>query len=74
MGLLWLGEVLFDRADDSRITGIGEKTKRMPEAKSGLQRAGADAQPPCPGICARVVDPGCLPVDDAGQPAGVAAA
>jgi hypothetical protein len=34
--------VLLDRADDSRIAGIGEKTKRVPEAKGGLQRAGVD--------------------------------
>ena len=36
--------------DDSGIAGVSEKTKRVPEAKGGLQRAGVDFQPPCLGI------------------------
>jgi hypothetical protein len=32
-------EMLLDRAMDGRITGIFEETKRVPEAKGGLQRA-----------------------------------
>jgi len=35
-------EVLFDRAGDSWITGIGQKTKRVPQAKGCLERAGSD--------------------------------
>ncbi len=42
MRMLYVHEVLFDRAEDSWITGIGEKTKRVPEAKGGLERAGSD--------------------------------
>src|ERR1700759_3369329 len=42
--------MLLDRADDSGISGVGEQAKRVPEAKGGLQRAGADLQPPRLGI------------------------
>src|ERR1035441_9291655 len=42
MRMLYAREVLLDRADDSWITAIGEKTKRVPEAKGGLERAGSD--------------------------------
>jgi hypothetical protein len=44
-------EVLFDRAGDSRITGIGEQTERMPQAEGGLERAGAQVH--WPGYLAR---------------------
>jgi hypothetical protein len=42
--------MFVDRAEDSRITGIREQAKRVPEAKGGLQRAGADVRPPGPGV------------------------
>ena len=44
---------------------------RRPSACRRQKRspAGRSRRPaPCPGICARVVDPGCLPVDDARRP------
>jgi len=50
MRLLQMREMLLDRADDSRIAGVGEQTKRVPEAKGGLERAGAGFQPPRLGI------------------------
>ena len=37
-------QVLLDRAIDGGIARIGEQAKRVPEAKGGLQRAGADVQ------------------------------
>jgi len=49
--------VLFDCADDSRITGIGEKTKRMPEAK-----AVSSAPEPTPSPRARAVSQLMMPV------------
>src|SRR5258708_8169781 len=100
MRLLQVREMLLDRADDSGIAGVGEQAKPVPEAKGGLQRAGAGFQPPRLGVHAppprpqgaeipaaappqagaplatievpeRVVDPGRLPVDDAGQPVAI---
>jgi hypothetical protein len=98
-GPLQMRQVLLDRAIDGGIARIGEQAKRVPEAKGGLQRAGADVQPPRLGIRAPpprpqgaevaasapqsggplaevevpewVVDPGRLPVDDAGQSAAI---
>ena len=36
--------MLFERTEDSGIAWIGKQAKRVPEAKGGLQRAGADVQ------------------------------
>jgi hypothetical protein len=35
-------QVLLGRAVDGRIARLGEQTKRVPQAKSGLQWAGVD--------------------------------
>ena len=45
MRMLYEREVLFDRADDSWITGIGEKTKRVPEAKAVSSEQGPMSSP-----------------------------
>jgi hypothetical protein len=50
MRLLQMPEVFFEGANDSRIAGIDEQTKRVPEAKSGLHRTGVDVEPPRVGI------------------------
>src|ERR1035441_6504871 len=49
-GPLQMRQVLLDRAIDSGIARIAEQTERVPEAKGGLQRAGADVQPPRLGV------------------------
>ena len=69
------------KVDGAAIAGRGalrscrrqpdHRDRREDQAHAGGEKrspAGRSRRPaPCPGICARVVDPGCLPVDDAGQ-------